>query len=513
MNAVVEQIQTACTVPDEPWPQPARLESVASCQPYPIDALPDILRCAVQEVQSYVQSPVAMVASSALAAVAAASQAHFDVARDASLIGPTSLNLLVLGDSGERKTSSDRYFNRPILKYEAESRTRLAPELKRYEANRKAYDERVKGLGDAIRKQTRDGNDAQAERQKLAALELDAVDPPRVPELVLMDATPEGLTHSLATKWPSGVIASSEGGLIFGGQAMGRESIMRNLAILNSLWDGEQIKITRRSSEPLVARGVRLSVALQVQPTTLADFLDKNGGLARGIGYLARFLVARPDSTQGTRMYREPPTGWPALTAFESRIEKILRWEVALTGAGTLKPSTLSLSKDARQEWIKWHDAVERRLAAGGDLSSMQDVASKAADNLARVAALFDIVTAIDRPKRVSAESVVRAGRLVDWHFMEAQRVFGEMAASVEQRAAQQLDEWLIERCHKEKVTEVTRRDAHRAGPRSTRCGNRLDQALSLLEEADRVRCVETTNNRRLIQVSPHLLTESDDRA
>ena len=48
-------------------------------------------------------------------------------------------------------------------------------------------------------------------------------------------------------------------------------------------------------------RGARLTVALQVQEPTLREFFTRSGALARGTGFLARFLVAWPESTQGQR--------------------------------------------------------------------------------------------------------------------------------------------------------------------------------------------------------------------
>jgi hypothetical protein len=55
---------------------------------------------------------------------------------------------------------------------------------------------------------------------------------------------------------------------------------------------------------------------LQIQEPTLRSFFDKiSGALARGTGFLARFLVAWPESTQGTRQIHRSPrrTGrtWP----------------------------------------------------------------------------------------------------------------------------------------------------------------------------------------------------------
>ena len=49
------------------------------------------------------------------------------------------------------------------------------------------------------------------------------------------------------------------------------------------------------------------------------------------------------------------------------------------------------LSPGAKAAWISYHDAIESQLASGGELYDVRDVASKSADNAARLAALFQI--------------------------------------------------------------------------------------------------------------------------
>ena len=131
--------------------------------------------------------------------------------------------------------------------------------------------------------------------------------------MLIGDATPEGLAIALTQEWPTGGIFSSEAGVILGSHGMSSDSAMRNLGLLNVLWDGSSHRITRRTSEPIEIRGLRLTMVLQTQEQTLKEFFTKTSGLARGIGFLARFLVTFPESTQGTRMFSEAPSAWPKL--------------------------------------------------------------------------------------------------------------------------------------------------------------------------------------------------------
>ncbi|WP_345889574.1 DUF3987 domain-containing protein, partial [Nitrosomonas sp. GH22] len=86
------------------------------------------------------------------------------------------------------------------------------------------------------------------------------------------DATPEALAYGLAKRWPSSGVVSAEAGIVFGSHGMGKDSVMRNLAMLNQLWDGASLAIDRRTSESFTVHGARLTVALQVQEPTLREF-------------------------------------------------------------------------------------------------------------------------------------------------------------------------------------------------------------------------------------------------
>lgn len=98
----------------------------------------------------------------------------------------------------------------------------------------------------------------------------------------------------------------------------------RNLALLNIIWDGGELPIGRRTFESFTVRGVRLTMALQVQEATLRAFFDRSDGLPRGIGFLARCLVSWPESTQGLRPFSGAPATWPALGVFNRCIAATL---------------------------------------------------------------------------------------------------------------------------------------------------------------------------------------------
>jgi putative DNA primase/helicase len=494
----------ACGSADaDDWPELQPLVVQTDPQEYPLDALPDAVRCAVQEVAGFVKAPIPLIATSALAALSLAIQAHTDVERAEKLSGPCGLFLLAIADSGERKSTCDGFFTRAIRDYEARQQEAAKPLITAHKSEHDAWEAQRSGLKEKIKALAKDGKPSATQVWELHDLDQDEPRPPRVPRLVYGDATPEALTYALAKQWPSGGVISSEAGSVFGGHGMGADSVMRNLAALNQLWDGATLPVERRSSESFTVRGARLTMALQVQEATIRTFFANTKGLARGTGFLARFLVAWPASTQGTRNFTEAPANWPALSNFNSRLTLILNRPAPIDDDGALIPAMLTLAPDAKAAWIEFHNAIESELSTGRELHDVRDVASKTADNAARLAALFHTFTGSIGP--IDIEAMEAAARVTLWHLTEAKRFLGELAMPAELVNPARLEKWLIENCKRESTEKVPTRDVQRMGPVGLRDKVTLTAAVQELAELGRARLVQD-GKKRLIQIRPELL-------
>lgn len=489
------------------WPAPLPLAARLEPEPYPLDALPSTLRAAVDEVQSFVQAPVALVASAALAALSVAAQSHVDVKRLEKLSGPVGLYLLMIADSGERKSTVDGFFTSALRRYQEEQAEAARPAIERHEAEMDAWNSERDGLLSAIKDCAKKGKATAKLRDDLAELQRHKPEPPRVPSLLMADETPENLAWRLAKQWPAGGVLSSEAGLVLGAHGMGKDSVMRNLALLNLLWDGGVHSIGRRTSESFTVKGARLTVALQIQEPTLRAFFEKSGALARGTGFLARFLIAWPESTQGTRRIDpdrpDGPASWPHLAAFHRRIDALLAAPVPIREDGSLEPAMLTTTPEAKGAWVAFANAIEGELSSGGELYDVRDCASKAADNVARLAALLQVFEG--GIGAVGVEALESASRIVAWHLSESRRFFGELALPAELADASRLDAWLLSHCRANRTGSVSTREAQRLGPGGVRDRQRLDAALAVLEETARAR-IAHDGRRRIICINPALL-------
>ncbi|MBX3325886.1 MAG: DUF3987 domain-containing protein, partial [Nitrospira sp.] len=497
-------------LPADTWPEPLPLVSKVEAVPYPLDALPNKIRSAVEEVRDFTQAPIALVASSALASLSASAQVHIDVKRADRLEGPTGLFILSIADSGERKSTVDSFFSGPLRNYDRDEAEKAKPALRLHAARYAAWNAEREGILIAIKQAAKTGKSLEDLKSKLSGIESQQPVPPRVPRILHGDDTPEALSYALAKHWPSASVMTAEAGTLFGSHGMSADSVMRNLALLNTLWDGGTHQVGRRTSETYTVRGARLTLGLQVQAATLRTFLERSGGLARGTGFLARFLIAWPESTQGSRTFKESPAAWPALDAFHRRISEILDIPVTPDSEGALTPTIVELEPEAKAAWVTFHDAIEEKLKTGGELCDVRDMASKIADNAARIAALFQYFCSNFSSSNVTFGQMEASCRIAAWYLHEARRFFSELALPPEFAWPARLETWLIKYCQKQTVTRIKTGVVQQYGPGGLRTKAPLMAAVKQLENLHRIR-VHEEGAGTIIELNPSLLSRKED--
>ncbi len=396
---------------------------------FPVEYLPPLVKKAVLDMQKNTQFPLPLIVSSALSAVSLACQNSIDVQQPIGSVSPCSLFMLLVADSGEGKTPTDNYFTKPIRDFEENQEKKLADELVQQKTLRSAWDIERQAIENAMKKNrkkslsTDQADDSEALNLELENLQKKFKDhllkepkQQRQYRLMVSNITPEKLLSDLNENWPSVGLFSNEAGSLF------RSGAMRNLGMLNQLWDGAPLSVDRVSSPSFKVNNARLSVSLMVQGQVMENFLAGRGKEARDIGFLARYLVACPLTTKGSRFVDDRTQSWHHLTAFQQRITEILTQDKLEVDQGRQARRVLVLSPEAKCESIKFRNEIESHLTPGGYYSDVDDFASKIANNLARMAALFHFFEG--HQADISAESHRFAEGVCVWYLNEYKRLF-----------------------------------------------------------------------------------------
>jgi hypothetical protein len=454
---------------------------------YPVDRLPGIIGQAVQEVADYVQAPVALVAASALSAVSAVVQTYFSVSRNERLHGPASLFLLTVAESGERKSSVDSLFMQPVRDWEAHQ----LQEKKRLDAE--------------YQKEWQEWERAKPEERG---------EPPEkpgpTPRMVREDDTSEALLMHLS-EYPIAAVICSEAGIIFGGHAMKPEQVQRHMAQANKLWDGGPIVEGRVNRGETNIPSVRVTMGLMVQPHLMQKLVSQNDGMARGIGFLARFLFCQPVTTQGTRFYKDPPP-MPGLDDFHQRVTLLLRSVAAKDKLGRLITDHIRFDENAQSVWINFYNQVEEYLGGDSIYSGIRGEASKAAENAARIACCLHVFT-MPNHKLIDRKIMADACALMRWYLDEAVRFGRQAEATEEVRNAELLEEWLIRKFKEARWAgqefNMTVNMVRQKGPAALRGGKRIDDALALLGDLGRARVIQYPGSKtKYVFIAPQVIAE-----
>ena len=208
-------------------------------------------------------------------------------------------------------------------------------------------------------------------------------------------------------------------------------------------------------------------------------------------------------STQGMRHFTEAPANWPALATFNNRLTALLNRPAPIDDDGGLSPAMLTLAPDAKAAWVAFHNAIESELSTGRELYDVRDVASKTADNAARLAALFHTFTGHMGP--IDLDAMEAAARVTAWHLTEAKRFLGELAMPAELVNPARLEAWMLDYCRRENTDKVPTREVQRMGPGGLRDKATFTEAIKELAELGRARLVQD-GRKRAVQINPALL-------
>jgi hypothetical protein len=471
------EVRRIIDMAEAPKPEPPRplMRELPPADPFPVDALGDVLGAAARAIHDRVQAPLAICGQSVLGAAALAGQAHADVLLP---IGPgqsrpLSLDLISIGASGERKSACDAEAVWPIRRREAALREQYDGDFLAYTNDRAAYD-RARKAAEKVGK-----GDRAAIRAALDALGPDPR-PPLVPMLTCPEPTYEGMCRLLAAGQPSIGIFAAEGGQFIGGHGMSDEARLRTAAGLSAIWDGEPIRRVRVGDGITILPGRRVSLHLMLQFEVANIWLCDQ--LLIGQGLLSRMLITAPDSAMGCRLSRDEASGTtPAMLRYGARLMEMLERPLPLAGKrpNELAPRPLSLSQQAARLWLAFVDRVETMLARDGELRPISGFGNKLPEHAARIAAVLTLVRDVDAGEVAKAE--MAAGiELVQHYAGEAMRLHGGSSVTADLRLAQLALQWMLQQWSEETISLP---DLYQRGPTAIRDNQTARKVVAILEE------------------------------
>ncbi len=461
----------AQAIPEPPRPL---IRELPPADPYPVDALGDILGAAAKGIHDRVQSPIAICAQSVLAAATLAVQGFADIELPGIRRKPTSGFFISVAATGERKTSTDGEALWPFEKREKALREQFNIDLPRFKNAMIAWE---KARDHAVKEAKGDGVAIRAALEKLGP----EPDAPLTPMLTCTEPTYEGLCKLLASGHPSLGIFSSEGGQFIGGHGMTDEAMLRTATGLSGLWDGIPIKRVRAVDGSSVLPGRRVSLHLMCQPDVAAVMLSDPLLLNQGL--LSRCLVTAPASTAGSRMWHESTEASDvAIKKYGRIILDILERPMPLVVGkpNELAPPVMKLSVKASKVWVCFQNDIEAKIKPDGDLAPISGLACKLPEHAGRIAAVLALIADITACE--ISEDHMSAGIVLAQHYaLEALRMFEGSRINADLLLAQKLLNWLVTR----NEPLISLRDIYQNGPNAIRDKATAIKMVDILQSHD----------------------------
>lgn len=440
LTLVTEQHTNGQGAPAIEWDPPLPLDQHNDVPEFPVDALPEPFGSYITAEAISKQVPTALVGNAVLGTLSTALLGRINVEIKPDWREQTNLYLMTVLPSGHRKSAVMESTGNPLRQWEQEINERLAEERGRSRARGKALTAALKEAEKAVA-------DAQAayddipdgDKQKRGAFDnlqaaitnagraetaLAQFRPFFPVKLFIDDTTPEAATRELL-KQPTEAISihAAEGDVIAVLAGRYSSGSSANLGVFLRGHPGDEYRVDR-VEKTMVIHNPRITMTIAVQPQVLQSITSRND--MKGLGFLARFLYAIPNSRLGHRDI-DAPSITPALkAAYASSLKGIAdhmwglferyrqqhpdtpdNWYVTLRPT----PEAQALFRDAEA-------AAERRLLPGGDFEGIEDWGSKHLGATARLAGIICVARHggdINLTTTISAEDAANAIRIAEY--------------------------------------------------------------------------------------------------
>lgn len=385
--------------------------------PYPLNAFHLAVREAAYEVLDHTQAPDALVGMSFIHCFTLACQGLIDVLLPTGQLKSVSQNMLIIAESGERKTTVYDLVLKPFHDADNESLSMYHSSLDQFKVDEKIKEVTLKGIARAISKATSNSESTKELRQQLSECSKSKPKKPRLRYFLRQDMTDRAIMEALHGDGESIAISIDEGHIYF------KSAASSNFGLLNRIWDSpEVLSLNRADLEFLFAKNPRGSVSIMTQSAPFKKYLEKHGVVARGSGHWARYLVAWPQSTQGYRRVKFGKQVLNHLPKFHSRVSELQDKYRTMIESGKVKREIIEFSEEANSFWYELATQTEGMLRPGEFLSDINDFASKIMEIVARLSAAMHYFN--NESGKITYDTLQRAFALVHWHIEEFKRLF-----------------------------------------------------------------------------------------
>ena len=462
---------------------------------FPLDAMPECLSRAAEEVARFDKVPVESPATIALSMLATAIGKSAIIEERDGLDHFPALFFCLIAASGERKSPPFKRLQYPFIKYIEDMQERYDELRFDAEANNSVVQSRIKRLNKEAEKA-----ETTLERQDIARqvsqLRVELQPLPMHPRKFTSDYTEQVLFKLMEQHAGEYSIQSGEGrpvidailGKYSGDGRTGDGTILAGIS-------GDTITRDRVGSaesggqEHGVILHPCLNVCVMIQPDKYLQ-AARHPNL-RASGALARIFPVWLPSLVGTRMeeQNEPGLNGKALGGYNAMVRSLLDVELG-------EPHRVTLSQEAAEHRRQFHNAIEQMMGHEGDYADVRDIASKATSQTVKLALIIHIAmnpSVLHQPHSEMNLGTMKRATSLGLYFLQ-QAVASQRSADEDNSLApaRRIIEWMTKERNQKGKDRFTFAEIQQRSPRPRPTAKELAEIMDVLVDHRQVGVIET---------------------
>lgn len=356
------------------WSAPTPIRAnAARLTPFPLAALPPVLKDFAEAVSVSTSTDPAMAATALLSSLSYCFSGVYRVQGKSDHTEPLVLDSLIIAEPSTKKSPVISAVKKPYADFVTDWNEQHKPAIFKAQAEKKLLDQR---LSDLEKSGESGADDIAALKTKLSNFR-----DSDFRRIIVDDITPESLAYQLKQNGTL-LMISDEAGML--GNFSGRYSNnVPNLDLLLKSWNGESYISDRATRESISLKRPYMSVCLAAQPYVWEGMISNP--VFRGSGLIARLIYCFPKSNIGDRKYDTKPVSPSISEIYKLFIYRLLEGKFEYNST---YEKLILLDKNAYSKFVKYYnEEIEKMLL--GEMSFCQDWGGKYHGLILRIAGIL----------------------------------------------------------------------------------------------------------------------------
>jgi hypothetical protein len=372
-----------------------------------------------------------MVKTMVLGNLAIPVQGLFDQERPNCQPGPCSVLTITLAETSAFKTTIRKELEKPVIEMERQQQAELAQDNVCAKTAHRVWQIKLEKCDALLKKEwARPARRKRRIRQHELIMSREPVKKKPM-QLLYGHATWPGMYDGIANHGPIAALYFDEASRFTNGP------LTSGLDLMNSGWDGSDYRSNLKTTGNVRIHGICMTLVAAIQTRPFRRFIKNKGADADELGFLARCLVSHSPKPDRTGMAGKTGIPTAARKHYWAWSTRLLQRLAEKFRAGDVSRTAVPMHPDAEKQWVATYEWLAHSIRPGGCYEPIENYIAKCAENIARIAVIYEVVENED-PKEVSLANMRRAIRMSKWFAEQYIEIFGSMYFPlVEQDAAQ----------------------------------------------------------------------------